>query len=51
MEIKENKQVKRCLAVDLLNKKNREYLHDLDMALLTSTFMIGGVETVGLPFP
>lgn len=36
-----------CLAKTMLNLKAEEKLDDMDMAILASAFMIGGVETVG----
>lgn len=38
--------VKNCLAKTMLEIKEEEGLDDLDMAILASAFMIGGVETV-----
>lgn len=39
-------QVNDCLAKSMLEVKEEEGLDDLDMAILASAFMIGGVETV-----
>jgi hypothetical protein len=35
-----------CLAKKMLEAREKENLDDLDMAILASAFMIGGVETV-----
>jgi hypothetical protein len=35
-----------CLAKTMLDTKEEENLDHLDMAILASAFMIGGVETV-----
>ena len=35
-----------CLAKDMIEMQEYEELDDLDMAILASAFMIGGVETV-----
>lgn len=35
-----------CLAKTMLDVRDKEGLDDLDMAILASAFMIGGVETV-----
>lgn len=40
--------VKDCLAKSMLQVREAENLDDLDMAILASAFMIGGVETVRL---
>jgi hypothetical protein len=37
-----------CLAKTMITLKDSEALDDIDMAILASAFMIGGVETVGL---
>jgi cytochrome P450 len=39
-----------CLAKTMLTAKKDENLDHLDMAILASGFMIGGVETVSLCF-
>jgi hypothetical protein len=39
-----------CLAKTMLTTKEDENLDHLDMAILASAFMIGGVETVRLRF-
>ena len=38
--------VKECLAKSMLRDTHEEGLDDLDMSILASAFMIGGVETV-----
>jgi hypothetical protein len=38
--------VPECLAKTMLDTKEEENLDHLDMAILASAFMIGGVETV-----
>lgn len=40
--------VKDCLAKTMLMNREKEDLDHLDMSILASAFMIGGVETVGL---
>jgi hypothetical protein len=39
-------KVQDCLVKTLIEVKDEEKLDDLDMAILCSAFMIGGVETV-----
>jgi len=39
-------KVKDCLAKKMFEMKEQEQLDNLDIALLASAFMIGGVETV-----
>jgi hypothetical protein len=39
-------EVDDCLAKTMLEIRDEEQLDDLDMAILASAFMIGGVETV-----
>jgi cytochrome P450 len=36
-----------CLAKTMLEARKTEQLDDLDMCMIASAFMIGGVETVG----
>lgn len=43
-------EVPDCLAKTLLTVCKEENLDDVDMAMLASAFMIGGVETVRQPF-
>ena len=43
--------VKHCLAKTMLASREEEGLDDLDMAILASAFMIGGVETVSIECP
>ena len=38
-----------CLAKSMVQMRKAENLDDLDMAILASAFMIGGVETVSHP--
>jgi hypothetical protein len=38
-----------CLAKTLIQLRHEENLDDLDMAIMASAFLIGGVETVSLP--
>lgn len=38
--------VEDCLAKSMVQLREEEQLDDLDMAILASAFMIGGVETV-----
>lgn len=42
-------KVEPCLAKTLNEIKDEEQLDHLDMAIMASAFLIGGVETVGLP--
>jgi hypothetical protein len=37
-----------CLAKSLIQLRHEENLDDLDMAIMASAFLIGGVETVSL---
>ena len=39
-------KIEDCLVKDMLLDAKRENLDDLDIAILASAFMIGGVETV-----
>ena len=41
--------VEDCLAKTMLQNREQDELDDLDMAILASAFMIGGVETVSPP--
>ncbi|KAF1937289.1 cytochrome P450 [Clathrospora elynae] len=45
MRLKEGVQVQDCLAKTMITIKDEEKLDDLDMTMLASAFMIGGVET------
>lgn len=45
-KMKEGKEVPDCLAKTMAEVRQKENLDDLDMAILASAFMIGGVETV-----
>lgn len=45
-KLKEGKEVQDCLAKTMVEVRQKEDLDDLDMAILASAFMIGGVETV-----
>ena len=45
--LKEGAVVEDCLAKTMLQSRETEGLDDLDMYILASAFMIGGVETVG----
>ena len=45
-KMKEGKKVPDCLAKTMVEIRLKEDLDDLDMAILASAFMIGGVETV-----
>ena len=44
--MKSGEQVTDCLAKTMVEVRKKESLDDLDMAILASAFMIGGVETV-----
>ncbi|KGO75739.1 Cytochrome P450, E-class, group I [Penicillium italicum] len=44
-KMKEGKKVVDCLAKTMIEVRHKEDLDDLDMAILASAFMIGGVET------
>lgn len=46
--MKHGEKVPDCLVKTLVELKDKEELDHLDMAILCSAFMIGGVETVGL---
>lgn len=46
--MKKGEQVPDCLVKTLLEAREEEDLDHLDMAILCSAFMIGGVETVRL---
>lgn len=45
--LKDGVVVEDCLAKTMLQSRETEGLDDLDMYILASAFMIGGVETVG----
>jgi len=47
-KLKKGIPVQDCLAKSMLQIRRDENLDDLDMAILASAFMIGGVETVSL---
>jgi len=47
-KLKKGIPVQDCLAKSMLQIRRDEDLDDLDMAILASAFMIGGVETVSL---
>ena len=47
-KLKKGMRVQDCLAKSMLQARREENLDDLDMAILASAFMIGGVETVGI---
>ena len=49
-QLKEGTPVPDCAAKTMVESREKEGLDDLDMAILASAFMIGGVETVR-PFP
>ncbi|KAJ5562849.1 Cytochrome P450 E-class group I [Penicillium sp. DV-2018c] len=44
-KMKAGEKVKDCLAKTMVEWRHKEQLDDLDMAILASAFMIGGVET------
>ena len=44
--MKAGEQVPDCLAKTMIQARETEQLDELDMAILASAFMIGGVETV-----
>lgn len=46
MRMRAGENVPDCLAKTMLELREAEDLDDLDMAILASAFMIGGVETV-----
>lgn len=46
-KIKRGEPVTDCLAKTLADVRDEEELDDLDMAIMASAFLIGGVETVG----
>ena len=48
-KLKRGQPVKDCLAKSMLQMRQKEELDHLDMSILASAFMIGGVETVCLP--
>lgn len=45
-KMKSGGQVTDCLSKTMVEVRKKENLDDLDMAILASAFMIGGVETV-----
>ena len=47
LRLDDNLSVQDCLAKSMLKSKNNEDMGHLDMTMLASAFMIGGVETVG----
>lgn len=47
--LKSGMPVKDCLAKSLVQMRDEENLDDLDMAIMASAFLIGGVETVNDP--
>lgn len=48
--IKRGEQVPECLVKTMLQSQEEENLDSIDMAILCSAFMIGGVETVSVSF-
>lgn len=48
-KVKRGEPVEDCLAKTLAQIRDEEQLDDLDMAIMASAFLIGGVETVRLP--
>lgn len=46
---KQGERVNDCLAKTLVEIRDEEKLDDLDMAIMASAFLIGGVETVRGP--
>lgn len=46
LELNSGEDVDNCLVKSMLQSRKDEKLDDLDMAILASAFMIGGVETV-----
>lgn len=46
LKFKSGKDVDDCLVKSMLQARKEENLDDLDMVILASAFMIGGVETV-----
>jgi cytochrome P450 len=47
-KLKSGIQVDDCLAKSLIQLRHEENLDDLDLAIMASAFLIGGVETVSL---
>ncbi len=45
-DLKSGLEVKDCLAKAMIQNQDKEQLDYLDMSILASAFMIGGVETV-----
>lgn len=48
-EMQSGGTVKDCLVKTMLQRKEKERLDELDITMLASAFMIGGVETVAKP--
>lgn len=47
IKMRRGEDVPECLAKTMLQVREAEKLDDLDIAMIASAFMIGGVETVG----